>query len=127
MKWPVLRCPYCEGILRNTDVYPRHAIPCPTCGAKLQPSLRQGYLSGVIALCCTVAACYLVGLSGFWLILATVLFWFPVFVIWEFIFVRIAKPRFEAFDPPNDVISLGLQDDSSATPTGQNSGQSERD
>lgn len=80
---------------------------CPTCGAKLQPSIGQGRLSALIGLCFTVAICYFLGLSSEWFLIATILLWFPVFVICGFIIARVVPPRFETFD---SFTSLGLLD-----------------
>jgi len=99
MKWPTLNCPFCGGTLRNTDVYPGRPIVCPDCKAQLQPSDRQMWLSGFIALCIVIAVLYLFDVSGVWLIVATILLWFPAYVIWAFVFVRIVPPRFEAYVP----------------------------
>lgn len=63
--------------------------------------MRQLYLSGLVGLGLTIVLVYLMGFRGLWLIGATVVLWFPVFIIWDFIFVRIAKPRFEAFGGKN--------------------------
>lgn len=116
--WPRLECPFCQGVLRNTDVYPARPVVCPTCGAKLQPSIREGRLSGLIGLCLTLAICYLLGLSGVWFVVATILLWFPIFVIWGFFFVRLRRPRFETYDPQigfgPKFISLGLSKPSSS-------------
>ena len=59
--------------------------------------MRQLYLSGLIALGLTVALTYFLGMRGFWLVGGIVLLWFPVALIWDFIFVRIVTPRFEAY------------------------------
>ncbi len=99
MNWPTLRCPFCGGILRNTDLHRGMPLVCPTCQAKLQHSMTQRRLSGFIALCIDLAICYFVGFRGIWLAVATILSWFPVLVIWDFIFVRIVPPRFEAYAP----------------------------
>src|SRR5580698_4098860 len=120
MKWPTLKCPFCQGILRNTDVYPGKPVVCATCGAKLQPSIGQGRLLGLIGLCLTVIICYLLGLSGMWFAVATVLLWFPIFVVVGHIIGRVIPPRFETFDPQTGhlprPISLGLLDPSPTRP-----------
>jgi hypothetical protein len=59
--------------------------------------MRQLYLSGLIALGLTIALTYFLGLRGFWLLGAIVLIWFPVYLIWEFIFARIVTTRFEPY------------------------------
>jgi hypothetical protein len=99
MKWPTLKCPFCGGILPNTEVYPDRPLVCPTCAAQLQSSEHQLWLSGFIALCITLAALYFLGLRGAWFAFATILLWFPVYVFWDFIFLRIVPPRFESYHP----------------------------
>jgi hypothetical protein len=99
MKWPLLKCPFCGGTLRNSDVLPGKPLLCPACGAKLQPARGQLRLSALVALCLSIAFAYVLGIRGPWLILAVVLFWFPVGIVWEFIFARIVPPRFEAYVP----------------------------
>lgn len=99
MKWPTLKCPFCGGILRNTEVYPGRPLVCPSCAAKLQHSRAQLRLSGLIALCITLALLYFLGIKRVWLVVATVLLWFPLCIVWEFVFVRIVPPRFEAYVP----------------------------
>lgn len=79
----------------NTELYPNRPLVCPTCAAELQPSTRQMQLSGFIALCLTVALGYGFGLRGLWLVAATIVFWFPIYIVWEFIFARIVPTRFE--------------------------------
>jgi hypothetical protein len=117
MKWPTLICPLCEGVLRNTDVYPGRPVVCPTCGAKLQLPVRRGRLEALIGLCITLAICYVLGLSPAWFAAATVLLWFPIFVTWGFILGRIVPPRFEAYKPQDSCeskfLSLGLSGQSS--------------
>jgi hypothetical protein len=99
MKWPTLNCPFCGGILRNTDLHKGEPLICPVCGAKLQHSTSQLHLSGFIALCVALLVLYLLGLRGIWLVVTTVLVWFPVYVAWDFVFTRIVPPRFEAYVP----------------------------
>ncbi len=101
MKWPTLKCPFCRGILRNTELHTGPPFVCPSCGAELQYSRRELWLSGFIALCITVAVLHLLGLRARWLVIATIVLWFPIYVAWEFIFVRILPPRFEAYTPKN--------------------------
>lgn len=99
MKWPTLNCPLCGGVLRNTDLHRGMPLVCPTCDAKLQHSSHQLWLPGFIALCIDLAILYFVGLRDIWLAVATILLWFPVYVICDFIFVRMVPPRFEAYTP----------------------------
>lgn len=99
MKWPTLKCPFCGGRLRNTELYPGRPIVCPDCGAELQPSDRQMWLYGLGALFTLMAVLYFLDVSGVWFIVATILLWFPVYLIWMFFFDRVFPPRFEAYVP----------------------------
>jgi hypothetical protein len=111
MKWPILTCPFCRGRLPNEEVWPGKPLVCPRCSEQLQPETRQLHLSGLIALGITVTACYLFGLRGLWLVGATIVFWFPIGVLWEFIFARIVPPRFEKYTGPEEKpIRLHLND-----------------
>ncbi len=101
MRWPTLKCPFCGGILPNTEVWPNRPLTCPTCSRQLQLEKRQGYFSALIALGLTVLLAYFSGLRGFWLIGASALLWFPVFLVWEFIFARIVPTRFEPYGGRN--------------------------
>lgn len=85
--------------MRNTDVLPGKPIVCPTCTTELQPSERQLWLSVLIALCISLALAHLLYLKGVWFAVVTIVLWFPVSVIWHFVFVRIVPPRFEAYVP----------------------------
>jgi hypothetical protein len=49
-----------------------------------------------MALALTVAACYMFGAS-LWLLAASVVSWFPIFLAWEFLFSRIVSTRFEKY------------------------------
>jgi hypothetical protein len=97
MRWPLLKCPLCGGILPNSELKPGKPLCCPDCSREWQPSRWQLRLSGLIALCLTIGICLLAGLRGFWLLGAIVLFWFPAFVAWDFVFVRLVPPAFEAY------------------------------
>ncbi len=97
MKWPVLTCPFCRGRLPNEQLWPGKPLVCPTCSQELQLERRQLHLSGTIALALTVVACYVFGARGLWLLAASVVFWFPIFVVWEFISSHLMPTRFEKF------------------------------
>lgn len=104
MRWPVLKCPYCGAVLPNRELSTtRPNIVCPLCCRQLQYATWYSHLSGLIALVLTITLCLFLGLSGFWLFGATVLLWFPVLVLWAFIFARISATRFEAYAPPKKV------------------------
>jgi len=110
MKWPTLICPFCHGRLPNEQVWPGRPLICPICSEKLQPEKRQLYLSGLIALGLSIAACYLFGVRGLRLVAATIVLWFPIGVAWEFIFARIVPPRFERYEPHEKMIRLHLNE-----------------
>ena len=110
MKWPTLTCPFCRGRLQNEGLRPGKPLVCPTCSEKLQPQMRQLHVSGAIALGLTVAACYLFGLRGLWLLGAVIFLWFPIYIAWDFLFVRIVPPRFERYEPREKHIGLHLDE-----------------
>jgi hypothetical protein len=98
MKWPKLKCPFCGGILANREIKAGVPLVCPSCSRKLQFSQRQLRLSTFVAVGLSVGLSLLLGLRGLWFIAATVIFWFPMLSIWEFAFVRIVPPKFEAYE-----------------------------
>jgi hypothetical protein len=99
MNWPKLKCPFCGNILPNREVKPGSPLVCPSCSQKLQFAGGQLRLSVFVAIGLSIGMCFLLGLRDLWFLLATVLFWFPMLLIWEFIFVRIVPPKFELYDP----------------------------
>src|SRR5438067_711709 len=101
MRWPVLNCPFCGGVLPNTEVKAGRPLTCPSCSRQLQMSRGQLNLVAVMALGLTVAAGLLFGLRGLTLAVAVVLLWFPAYVASGFVFMRLVKPRFEANVPRN--------------------------
>jgi len=110
MKWPILTCPFCSGRLPNTELHLRPPFVCPTCSEKLQYQTRQLHVSAAISLGLTVAACYLFGLRGLRLFGAVILLWFPISLVWEFIFVRIVPTRFERYQRPEKYTGLHLDE-----------------
>lgn len=108
MKWPILKCPFCGGRLRNTELRIGKPLVCPTCAAKLQFSTSQINLDAVVGLLLSAALAYLMGIRGVWLIATTLLFWFPVGLIWEFVSWRIIPPRFEGYVPKGYDVKKGL-------------------
>ena len=99
MKWPVLKCPACNATLDNNKVRVGKPLVCPSCSAELQLSERQGYKVELFAVAITPFICYLFGLRGLWLLLVSVVMWFPVFVGCLFVFYRIVPPKFEPYRP----------------------------
>ena len=98
MKWPTLKCPFCGGVLPNSELWPNRPMTCPSCSKELQLEKRQGYISASMALGLTVLLTHLgLGVSGAWLIPCAVLLWIPVFVIWEYIGAFIFPTRFEPY------------------------------
>ena len=96
----VFKCPFCGGVIPNEDLRIGQPVTCPTCSRQLQMARWQLYLSGLIALGLTLAGCHIIlDLRGFWLGVATLILWFPVYVVWDFMFLRILPPRFEAYVP----------------------------
>ena len=54
-------------------------------------------------------------LRGLWLGLATIVFWFPVLVAWNFIFPRIVPPRLEAYVPKETPSAKAKSDDTGSS------------
>src|SRR5579862_7768945 len=104
----VFKCPFCGGVIRNEGLrIGQPAVTCPNCSRQLQSARWQLHLSGLIALGLTVAVCRIaLNLGGVRLLAATGMLWFPVYVVWDFIFLRILPPRFEAY-VPEDTSSTG--------------------
>jgi hypothetical protein len=97
MKWPLLKCPTCNATLDNREVRAGKPFVCPSCSESWQLSNRQGNIGGLAALAITICACYLFGLRGLWLVVASVIMLFPVFVAWMFLFYRTLPPQFEPY------------------------------
>lgn len=97
MKWPVLKCPACNAILDNREVRAGRPLICPSCSASWQLSTLQANIGGISALAITIGISYLFGLRELWLLLASVVMWFPAFVAWMFVFYRIVSPKFEPY------------------------------
>ena len=99
MTWPTLpkKCPFCGGILRDTDVDPPRPLPCRSCGALLQHSEGQLWQSVLVALCISLGVAYLLNVKGVGFVVATAILWFAVLIVWHFIYVRIVPPRYEAY------------------------------
>lgn len=100
MKWPLLKCPFCNATLDNNKLRAGKPLVCPSCSASLQPSSRQGNIGGLAALAIAICICYWFGLRGLWLFVAPVIAWFPVYLACMFVFTRIVPPQFETYSPP---------------------------
>ena len=100
MRWPVLRCPFCQSVIPN-DLRPRDPVAtCPSCSRQLQYARWYLYLSGLIALGISLALSLFLGFKGFWLFVVAVLLWLPVSLLWDFAFVRLSTAPFEEYVPP---------------------------
>ena len=97
--WPTFKCPFCAGIIPNREFPASGPITCPTCSRQLQLSRRYSKFISRIGTVLTLALCYLLGLRGLRFFAAFVIFWFPVLLAWDFIFIRVIPPRFEAYAP----------------------------
>ena len=86
-------------MISSTWLKPVGPVACPVCLRQLQFAGWQLYLSGLISIGLTIALCSFVGLRGAKLFAATVGLWFPVYIVWDFIFLRIVPPKFEAYVP----------------------------
>jgi hypothetical protein len=101
MKWPTLKCPFCGSILPNRQYKAGTPSICPGCSERLRLARWYLHLTSASALALTLVVCFLFGLRGLWLIVATVLLWFPIDVVWNHFFARVFPPRFERH-PPDD-------------------------
>jgi hypothetical protein len=99
MKWPVLKCPFCNATLDNNKVRAGKPLVCPSCSAELQPSSRQIYVGELVAIAIAICIGYWFGLRGLWLFVASILMWFPIAFLWMFVIDRIRPPKFELYDP----------------------------
>lgn len=99
MRRPILKCPFCDGVLPNTELRPGRPLKCPSCCRPLQLARWHIRISGLIALGLTMTLCRFLNLGVLWLFGATILLWFPIYVIWDALFVWISNPRFEAYVP----------------------------
>ena len=94
-----LLCPFCGGILPATELRAGKPLTCPQCLRQLQWSRRQMNVSSTIAALITALLCYAFGIRGWRMIPATIVFWFPVYVVSDGIFRLLFKSRFEPFEP----------------------------
>ncbi len=97
MKWPLLKCPFCNATLDNNKLRAGKPLVCPSCSAWLQPSTRHIYIGELAAIAIAICICYWFGLRGFWLLVASVIMWFPVYLACMFVFTRIVPPQFEPY------------------------------
>lgn len=94
-----LLCPFCGGIFPAENLRTHEPYTCPHCLRQLQWSRRQLNVSSVIAVLVTALLCYAFGVRGWHLIPATILFWFPVYVVCGYALSLLVRPRFEPFEP----------------------------
>jgi hypothetical protein len=105
--WPILKCPFCRGVLPNEELWLNKPLTCPSCSRQLQIAEWYIKLNGVIALALSVILCLLLGYRGGRLFVSTVLFWFLVRLVWAFISARIFNTPFEPY-VPKEAIKLGI-------------------
>ena len=100
MNWrPKLKCPVCGQIIPNTQFRPAGPITCPSCSRQLSVASWHLKLTTRVPIVLTLALCYFVGFRGFRYVIASVLLYFPVFLAWTFLLVRLIPPRFEPYEP----------------------------
>src|SRR2546426_9611267 len=107
MRRPTLKCPFCGSILPNREYKARRPLTCPGCSERLRLSRWYLHLNSLIALVLALLLCLFFGLRGLWLFLAVVLMWFPVAVVWDFLFGRIFSPKFERYPSSSDASNSG--------------------
>ena len=100
ISYPVrnFRCPFC-GARVPTEQY-RGGRPwvCPGCSRPLQFSATYEKFLSYGALGTSFLCCYLLGLWGWQLIIASLVIWFPLLFIFIGIFHRFVPPRLEAYE-----------------------------
>src|SRR5665213_3363375 len=101
MRWPTLKCPFCGGILPNREVRFRKPFTCPSCSRQLRFSRRYLRLVWWTSVALTFAICFLIGFRGWELIVAVLVLWLPVDLVWTYLFKRIIPPPLEAYVPKN--------------------------
>jgi hypothetical protein len=57
------------------------------------------YIGELAAITIAICICYLFGLRWLWLLFASLIMWFPVYLACMFVFTRIVPPQFELYDP----------------------------
>jgi hypothetical protein len=85
------------AIVPNDRLSFRGPVACPNCSRQLKYSRWQLNLSGLIALVLTAIACWGFGMRGFLFFASTIVLWFPVYVVWDLIFLRLVPPALEAY------------------------------
>lgn len=101
-----LKCPFCGSVLPNRELRVGKPLKCPTCSKDLQFARWQLRVHGALALVVTVAVCYMVGLRGFALAAAVILFFVPMLILLLPLFNRISKPRFEEYQRKDGYIDI---------------------
>ena len=97
MQWPTLKCPFCGGILPNREVRFRQPLTCPVCSRQLKFSRRYLRLVRWTSVAITFAVCFLIGFRGWELVVAAIVSWLPVDLVWTYPFNRIVPPPLEAY------------------------------
>lgn len=98
LKPPTLKCPFCGAAIANTYVA-GEPLTCQDCQRQLMMSpwhLRLTSLGGTVV---TILLCLLLGLQGVRLLVAIVLLWFPLSLLWTFLLNALLPPRLESYVP----------------------------
>lgn len=109
MRWPTLKCPFCGAVLPRRDYNANVPTVCPGCGRQLRVANWYQNLLMSLGVALTLTACYVVGLRGWRLLLATALLFFPATVFTIFMFAQIFRtpvelwPAEKKVDGPDDL------------------------
>ena len=101
MRPPILKCPYCHAVItgRYTAGQP---LVCESCHRRLMIApwhLRITSLGGTVL---TIFLCFILGIRGVRLLMAIVVLWFPISLIWTLLLNRLIPPRLVECKAKND-------------------------
>jgi len=98
---PRVRCPACRGPISGFDIKAGKPIPCRSCGAYFRVAVWYHNLTSWSVFAIAVGLLYALGVSGWPLALGAALLWFPVYVLWLFLFGHILPLQLEECMPPD--------------------------
>jgi len=91
----MFKCPYCGAAITNKYIA-WESLTCQSCNRELVISswyLKLGAWGGIVV---TVLFCVLLGLQGLRLMIASVVLYFPITLLWSLALKRLFPPRLEA-------------------------------
>jgi hypothetical protein len=102
MHLPSLKCPSCGSTLPNRQLHVGKPVICPACSTPLRVARWYLNLASIGALGLTAAACFTFGPRYVALAIATVVLWFPAYLLSLLILSQIYPPKFERYLPSSD-------------------------